>query len=88
MHVDTYNYAIQEHLINRLGRDFYNKLGKRINSMQKNFVKKDRISVFGHSHCPEFSINENYINTGYTTFDRSYVLKIEEDEVSLKEFRY
>jgi len=84
--IDKYNYFIQEKIVKHVGLGFYTKLGQRINSKQKSYAKglEDKETlVAAHSHTPEFSPKDKYINTGFINYGFSSYLKIFEGNMTL-----
>ncbi len=90
-HLDKYNYAIQQKIINKLGSTFYSRPGKMLNKKHKKFVKKfipkGEFLICGHTQSPEGSSERRYINTGFINYGHSSYLQIYKD-ISLVQETY
>jgi len=67
--IDKYNYALQDFLLKKLGREKYSYPGKYINKKFKEEVKRRQIEgrylITSHSHAAEISLEDKYINVGF-----------------------
>lgn len=79
-HLDKYNYAIHNMIINELGNKIYSKIGLPLNKWYKKYLKKyiprDEFLICGHSHSPEESLQKRYLNTGFINYGYSSYLQI------------
>lgn len=68
---------------------FYNKFqNKRIQRMRSALVNQEDILVTGHTHCPEFNLNEKFINVGMIRLGVLQYLEIIDDKMELKMMSY
>lgn len=86
-------YRLEYLGIKLFGKSFLQHTYKDINMPMKTFAKRNyqpnTILVCGHSHCAEFNVKENFINTGFIRYGFGQYLMIDgNDDIEIADTRY
>jgi len=77
-----------------VGVDFYNLVQKamRTQSRIKDYIesnlKNNELFIFGHTHSPDFSLDDRYVNIGFINAGFANYLKIEDGKLDLVKEKY
>ncbi|MEI6532960.1 MAG: metallophosphoesterase family protein [Candidatus Roizmanbacteria bacterium] len=81
-----------QHILTRCGEPvvkfFFKRLNKRIIKKATHELKPNQILVCGHTHCSQFTPEDNFINTGFFNFGYAQYLIIEGEKLIPKNERY
>ncbi len=56
---------------------------KHMKKVMHNFKNDSEILISGHTHAPELSLNDSYINSGFINHGLAYYISIIDDKISL-----
>lgn len=79
------------HIATALTGDHYQQFLLKNNTIMKQKLgkpKKNIYRIFGHTHCPEFDITNNFINTGLIKFGLAQYILIDDGKITLVKERY